>query len=449
MNDNTYNSPFSNRYASDEMRVLFSNKSRHIMWRRLWLALAKSQKDLGVNISDEQIKQLEDNVENIDYNVVATYEEKFKHDVVAHLHAYCDSAPLARPILHLGATSQYVVDNADSWLMRQALSIIRTKLRRLILDLMEFARIWADQPCIGYTHFQPAQPTTIGKRAAMWLSGFMDDLDETTRRLHSIPFRGVKGTTGTQASYLRLFEDSKKVVELDRKVAAEFGFEPHPMLCSQTYDRKLDTFIGNVLTGIAISATKMCNDLRLLSHTGEVRERFDIDQIGSSAMPYKRNPILCEKIVSLSRFVVNACRNYIDTAMTQWLERTLDDSANRRLTIAESFLAVDEIMNSLKSLVRGLYVDVKVIKETMDKHVVFMMSENIMIDAVKNGADRQSIHESIRKCSLESGGDSNKMQDLLKREGIKCDYNVDEMVGRAAEQTHEYIKYYESDIMHR
>ena len=400
-NTSTYESPLSSRYASDEMLRLFSADKKFSTWRRLWVALARGEMELGLPVTAEQVAELEAHLDDINYDSAAQWEKKLRHDVMAHIHAYGEQCPKAMPIIHLGATSCYVGDNTDLILMREGLGLIRDKLVRVLAVLADFSDKYKSLPTLGFTHFQPAQLVTVGKRATLWMNELLMDLDEVEYRIDRLPLRGVKGTTGTQASFLELFEgDHEKVLELDRKIAKEMGFTSTVPVCGQTYSRKVDAAVLATLSGIAQSASKFATDLRLLCHLKEVEEPFEKNQIGSSAMPYKRNPMRSERICSLARYVMVDALNPAVTASTQWFERTLDDSSNKRISVPEAFLAVDAILNIYENVVSGLVVHEKVIEKHILEELPFMASENIMMDAVKRGGDRQALHERIRTHAL-------------------------------------------------
>ena len=419
MPTNTYESPLSSRYASQEMLYTFSPDKKFTTWRQLWIALARAEMQLGLPISQAQIDELEAHKDTIDYAAAAAYEKQLRHDVMAHIHAYGDQCPNAMPIIHLGATSCYVGDNTDVILMRDGLLILRKKLVNLIDRLSKFADQYKALPTLGFTHFQPAQLTTVGKRATLWINELVMDLEELDYRIESLQFRGVKGTTGTQASFLELFGgDHEKVRQLEKLVSQEMGFEKVVPVCGQTYSRKMDANVLATLSAIAQSAGKFATDLRLLSHLKEVEEPFQEKQIGSSAMPYKRNPMRCERICSLARYVISDALNPAFTAYNQWFERTLDDSANKRISVPEAFLAVDAILQIYLNVTDGLKVYPKVIEKHLWEELPFMATENIMMDAVKRGGDRQQLHERIRVHSVAAGKvvkEEGKPNDLLDR----------------------------------
>ena len=451
----TYESPLSSRYASQEMLYTFSPDKKFTTWRRLWIALARAEMQLGLPITQAQIDELEAHKDEIDYEAAARYEKQLRHDVMAHIHAYGDQCPNAMPIIHLGATSCYVGDNTDVILMREGLVILRKKLVNLIDRLSRFADQYKALPTLGFTHFQPAQLTTVGKRATLWTNELVMDLEELDHRIESLQFRGVKGTTGTQASFLELFGgDHEKVRQLETLVAREMGFEKVVPVCGQTYSRKMDANVLATLSGIAQSAGKFATDLRLLSHLKEVEEPFQEKQIGSSAMPYKRNPMRCERICSLARYVITDALNPAFTAYNQWFERTLDDSANKRISIPEAFLAVDAILQIYLNVTDGLKVYPKVIEKRLREELPFMATENIMMDAVKRGGDRQALHERIRVHSVAAGkvvkeeGGANDLIDRiaadpmfgLTKEEILAHMDPSAYIGRCPEQVTEFIE---------
>jgi adenylosuccinate lyase len=452
-NYDTYISPLVERNASKEMTELFSPRKKFGTWRRLWLELAKAQKKLGLDIKQNQINQMAKRLDDIDFKKAARYEEQFRHDVMAHVYTFADAAPKAAPIIHLGATSCYVGDNAELIIMRQALQLIAAKLVVVINQLGKFAQKYRSLATLGFTHFQPAQLTTVGKRATLWCYEFVMDMQEIEHRLDTLPFRGVKGTTGTQASYLELFDGNhSKVKQLDKAVAAAFDFKNICAVTGQTYQRKIDTQVINTLALIAQSAHKMCNDIRLLANLKEIEEPFEKSQIGSSAMAYKRNPMRCERTTSLSRLVLSLATSPAMTASEQWLERTLDDSANRRVVIPEAFLAVDGILQILINVTGGLVVYPKVIAARVAAELPFMASENILMAAVKAGGNRQVLHEKIRLHSqaaaaqVKQFGRNNDLIDRLKADiGFnKIDFekvlNPNKYIGRAPQQVDEFIK---------
>lgn len=420
MNHEIYQSPLSERYASKEMQYVFSPEMKFKTWRRLWIALAETEQELGLDITDEQIAELKAAKDDINYDVAKKREKEVRHDVMSHVYAYGQQCPKAKGIIHLGATSCYVGDNTDVIIMREALYIVRKKLINVIAELKDFAMKYRNMPTLAFTHFQPAQPTTVGKRAALWLNELTMDLDDVNYIISQLKLLGSKGTTGTQASFLELFDgDHEKCKEADKRIARKMGFEACFPVSGQTYSRKLDTRVLNVLSGIAQSAHKFSNDIRLLQHLKEIEEPFEKSQIGSSAMAYKRNPMRSERIASLSRYVMVDVLNPAITAATQWFERTLDDSANKRLSIPEGFLAIDGILDLCLNVVDGLVVYPKVIEKHMMAELPFMATENIMMDAVKAGGDRQELHERIRELSMEAGrnvkveGKDNNLLELI------------------------------------
>ena len=422
MATNLYESPLSSRYASREMLYLFSPDKKFTTWRRLWIALARAEMKLGLPITQAQIDEMEQHKDDIDYEAAARYERQLRHDVMAHIHAFGDLCPTAMPIIHLGATSCFVGDNTDVILMREGLELLQGKLVNLIDRLTKFAMEYRAMPTLGFTHFQPAQLTTVGKRATLWVNELVMDLEELEHRIDSLQFRGVKGTTGTQASFLELFGgDQEKVRQLEKLVSQEMGFEKVVPVCGQTYSRKMDANVLATLSGIAQSAGKFATDLRLLSHLKEMEEPFQEKQIGSSAMPYKRNPMRCERICSLARYVIVDALNPAFTSYNQWFERTLDDSANKRISIPEAFLAVDAILQIYLNVTDGLKVYPKVIERHLREELPFMATENIMMDAVKRGGDRQALHERIRVHSVAAGK-------VVKEEGGQNDL-VDRIAG--------------------
>ena len=415
MATNRYESAFSGRYASPEMQYLFSSDMKFSTWRKLWISLAKAEKAMGLDITDAQITELEAHIYDIDYAVAGAYEKKLRHDVMAHIHTYGDLCPNARPIIHLGATSCYVGDNTDMIVMKEALALVRTKLLSVIKNLRDFAEEYKALPALAYTHLQPAQLTTVGKRATLWLYELTLDLQDLDFVADSLALLGQKGTTGTQASFVELFEgDTAKIDTLEKMIASDFGFEKVVPVSGQTYTRKFDSRVIGVLSGIAQSAYKFANDLRILQSFKEMEEPFEKNQIGSSAMPYKRNPMRTERICALARYVISDSINPAITASTQWFERTLDDSANRRIAISEAFMAVDAILNIYINVTSGLVVYPKVVEARIMRELPFIASENIMMDLVKKGGDRQEIHEKIRVHSIAAGK-------RVKEEGLDND----------------------------
>ncbi len=454
MSTNRYESPLSSRYASDEMQYIFSPDKKFSTWRRLWVALARAEMELGLPVTQEQVAELEAHITDIDYDKAAQWEKKLRHDVMAHVHTYGELCPKAMPIIHLGATSCYVGDNTDVILMREGLELVRDKIVRVLAHLADFADKYKALPTLGFTHFQAAQLVTVGKRATLWMNELLMDLHELEYRISTLALLGSKGTTGTQASFLELFEgDHEKVRLLEEKIAKEMGFTAVVPVSGQTYSRKLDYNVVSTLAGVAQSASKFATDLRLLCHLKEVEEPFEKNQIGSSAMPYKRNPMRCERICSLARYVIVDVGNPAVTTATQWFERTLDDSANKRLSVPEAFLAVDAILNIWANVASGLVVHPKVIEKHVLEELPFMASENIMMDAVKRGGDRQELHERIRVLSQEAGynvkelGLSNNLIDLMAadpafgmtREELSAHLNPAAYIGRCPEQVEEFL----------
>ena len=449
----SYTNPLISRYASKEMSYIWSAQKKHSTWRRLWVALAESEKELGIEqISDAQIQQLKDSVDEINFEVAAKHEKNLRHDVMAHVHTYGDCCPDARSIIHLGATSCFVTDNTELIQMRESLELIRTRLVSALDQMSHFAYNMRDLPCLGFTHLQPAQPTTIGKRAALWCHDLVLDLEEIEHRLEQFQFRGVKGTTGTQGSFLSLFGgDHGKVEALDQLVQEKMGFQHSFPVTGQTYSRKIDSLVQNVLNGIAQSASKAGTDIRILQHRKEVEEPFEKNQIGSSAMAYKRNPMRSERMCGLARFVISLSANTDHTAANQWLERTLDDSANRRLSVPQSFLATDAILILYRNISDGLVVYPKVIEKNVNEELPFMATEEILMAACEAGGDRQDLHERIRVHSLESAkevkekGKQNDLIDRLKDDPAfaKVDFSqtmdARQYIGRSSEQVHTFI----------
>ncbi len=402
MND-TYQSPLTQRYASEDMIKLFSPFTRAKTWRLLWVALAKAQNLTGLGVSAEQVAELAAHTDDIDFECVEKRERQVRHDVMAHVYAYGIAAPKAAGIIHLGATSCYVTDNADIIIYRDALRIVRERLLGVMKALADFADKYKDMPCLGYTHYQPAQPVTVGKRASLWLQDFATDLEDLDYLLGSLKLLGCRGTTGTEASFMELYEGAEdKIDEMNRIIASEFGFDNKYDVCGQTYPRKLDSRIAAVLSGIAQSAYKMADDIRLLQHDRQIEEPFEKDQIGSSAMPYKRNPMRCERICSLSRYIINDYGNTADTAATQWLERTLDDSANRRISLPEGFMAADAVLILCANVAGGLVVNEKIVAKTLNDYLPFIATENLLMEGVKRGGNRQELHELIRTASMKA-----------------------------------------------
>lgn len=449
-----YQSPLSERYASKEMQYIFSPDMKFRTWRRLWIALAETEKELGLNITEEQIEELKSHAEDINYDVAKEREKIVRHDVMSHVYAYGQQCPKAKGIIHLGATSCYVGDNTDIIVMAEALKLVKKKLVNVIDELSRFADEYKSQPTLAFTHFQPAQPTTVGKRATLWMQEFLMDLEDLEYVLGSLKLLGSKGTTGTQASFLELFDGNQETIDkIDPMIAEKMGFESCYPVSGQTYSRKVDTRVLNVLAGIAASAHKFSNDIRLLQHLKEVEEPFEKTQIGSSAMAYKRNPMRSERIASLSRYVMIDALNPAITSATQWFERTLDDSANKRLSVPEGFLAVDGILDLCLNVVDGLVVYPKVIEKRLMSELPFMATENIMMDAVKAGGDRQELHERIRELSMEAGknvkeqGLDNNLLELIARdsafnmslEDLKKTMNPAKYVGRSKEQVEAFL----------
>ena len=414
-----YESPLSSRYASEYMLHLFSQDVRYQTWRKLWVSLAKAEHKLGLNITEEQIRELEAHITDIDYAVAAQREKLVRHDVMAHVYAYGQVAPSAAGIIHLGATSCYVTDNADIVIYRDGLKYLRTQLLKVLANLREFAHAYKDMPTLGYTHYQPAQLVTVGKRATLWMQDLLSDVEELDFVIENMRFLGCRGTTGTEASFMDLFDgDSAKIDEMNKMISGDFGFDKCFAVCGQTYPRKLDSRILNVLSSIAQSCYRMANDIRLLQHDRQVEEPFEKNQIGSSAMPYKRNPMRCERICSLARYLMADALNAPMTASTQWLERTLDDSANRRISLPEGFLCADAILRLAQNVTDGLHVNEKIVERTVREYLPFMTSENLMMEAVKRGGNRQELHEIIRSCSMEAtarmkNGESCNLLELL------------------------------------
>lgn len=453
MND-TYQSPLCSRYASKEMQHIFSNDVKFSTWRKLWIALAEAEHELGLNITRQQIDQMKEHIYDINYDVAIAEEKIRRHDVMSHVHAFGVQCPDAAGIIHLGATSCYVGDNTDIIVMREAMLLIRKKLVSLISELSKFAYEHRSLPTLAFTHFQSAQPTTVGKRATLWLNDLMLDLEELEHRIDTLAMLGSKGTTGTQASFLELFDgDHEKCRKLDKIIANKMGFERVAPVSGQTYSRKVDSMVVNVLGGIAQSATKFSSDIRLLAHMKEIEEPFEKNQIGSSAMAYKRNPMRCERIASLARYVICDTMNPAITAASQWLERTLDDSANKRISVPEAFLATDAILSLYLNVVDGLVVYPKVIAKHLETDLPFMATENIMMDAVKRGGNRQQLHEKIRQYSVQAAnrvkveGLDNNLIELIEndpefrmtREDIESVLKAENFIGRAPEQTEEFI----------
>ena len=448
----TYRSPLESRYTSIEMRELFSDKKKFGTWRRLWTALAEAQQSLGLEISDEQIAQMRGHLDDIDYDGAAGYEKKFRHDVMAHIHTFGEVAPAAAGIIHLGATSQFVNCNTDIIQMREGLEILIAKTVNVIDALANFANEHRDLPTLGFTHFQPAQMTTVGKRATLWCMDFVRDLRDLEYRLDALEFRGVKGTTGTQASFLALFDgDHEKVKQLDKILADKMGFDKIAPVTGQTYSRKVDAAVAQTLAGIGASVHKFCNDIRLLAHRKEIEEPFAKSQVGSSAMAYKRNPMRCERATGIARFLMDVSVSPLHTAAEQWFERTLDDASNKRLAIAESFLAADAILMIVANVAEGMVVYPAVIATNANAELPFMATENFIMAGVKSGGDRQELHESIRTHSMAAGeqvklhGRPNDLIERVKNDPLFAKIDIDSLmdpatfIGRASEQTTEFI----------
>jgi adenylosuccinate lyase len=459
---NEYESPLATRYASAAMRELWSPRRKFSTWRQLWLALAQAEQALGLEITDEQLRQMADHLDDIDFEAVARYEKQLRHDVMAHLHAFADVAPAARPILHLGATSQFVGCNTDLILTREGLELLIGHLAAVVDALGDFAARHRDTPCLGYTHFQPAQLTTVGKRATLWCYEFLMDLWELQMRVDSLPFRSVKGTTGTQASFLDLFDgDHRKVERLERMIAEAMGFERIFPVTGQTYPRKVDAQIAADLAGIGASVHKLCNDVRLLAGFKELDEPFAASQVGSSAMPYKRNPMRCERATALSRFLMDVAASPLHTAAEQWLERTLDDSANRRLAIPEAFLAADGCLRIVLNVVRGLIVHEATVAARVAAELPFMATERILMAGVRAGGDRQDLHERIRAHAMAAGEqvkDHGRPNDLIERlagdpafAGVDVAAELDPAayVGRAPQQVDAFLTAYVEPVRRR
>ena len=454
MSTDRYQSPLSERYASREMQYIFSPDMKFRTWRKLWIALAETEKELGLNITQEQIDELKEHAEDINYDVARAREKEVRHDVMSHVYAYGVQCPKAKGIIHLGATSCYVGDNTDIIVMTRALELVKKKLVNVIKELADFADKYKAQPTLAFTHFQPAQPTSVGKRATLWMQEFCLDLEDLNHVLSHMKLLGSKGTTGTQASFLELFDGNQEIIDrIDPMIAEKMGFRECYPVSGQTYSRKVDTRVANVLAGIAASAHKMSNDIRLLQHLKEVEEPFEKGQIGSSAMAYKRNPMRSERIASLSRYVMIDALNPAITSATQWFERTLDDSANKRLSIPEGFLAVDGILDLCLNVVDGLVVYPKVIEKRLMSELPFIATENIMMDAVKAGGDRQELHEKIRTLSMEAGknvkveGKENNLLELIAAdpafnmtlEELRKTMEPSKYIGRSKEQVEAFL----------
>jgi adenylosuccinate lyase len=464
MTDERWRSPLGSRYASPAMQTLWGEPHRIGLWRRLWLALAETERELGLDIPEQAMAQMRAHLDDADLAAAARYERRFRHDVMAHIHAFGDQAPAARPYLHLGATSAFVTDNADLVVMRDGLRLLLGRLIAVLGALQRFASRYADVPCLAYTHFQPALLTTVGKRATLWMQDFALDVEEVSHRIDTMRFRGCKGTTGTQASFLQLFGgDHDKVRELDRRVAAKLGFKESFPVTGQTYTRKLDSTVLDTLSGIAQSAAKMAGDLRLLQHEGELLEPFESEQVGSSAMAYKRNPMRAERIGGLARYVMSLPANTAQTAASQWLERTLDDSANRRLTLPEGFLATDAILVLATNIAAGLEVREDVIRRRVSDQMPFMATERWLLLGVSAGGDRQALHEVIRRHSLAvaeavSRGEANDLLGRLANDpafrgvpanALQAELDPANYTGRAAHQVSEFIEEYLQPLLTR
>ena len=459
---NFYENPLNTRYASKDMKEIFSDDTKFKLWRELWISLAKTEKELGMNITDEQIAELEKYRNDINYDVAIEQEKKVRHDVMSHVHAYGVQCPSAKGIIHLGATSCFVGDNADIIIIHKALNLVRKKLLKAISRLSKFSDEYKALPTLGFTHFQPAQLTTVGKRASLWIYDLIMDVEQIDFLISTIKLRGTKGTTGTQASFMELFSnDSDKVKTVDKEVVKKMGYSSAYPVTGQTYPRKFDSYVLNCLSGIAQSASKFANDIRLLQHLKEVEEPFEKSQIGSSAMAYKRNPMRSERISSLSRFVIGTAVNPAITAATQWFERTLDDSANKRIAVPQSFLAIDAILDLYINVSSGLVVYPKVIESRIMAELPFMATENIMMNAVKKGGDRQELHEKIRTYSMEAGrqvkefGLPNDLIDRivadksfgLSKEEILAELKPINYIGRADMQTEEFLNDYVKPLL--
>ena len=454
MNTDRYVSPLSERYASKEMQYIFSPDMKFRTWRKLWIALAETERELGLNITQEQIDEMKAHADDINYDVAKERERQVRHDVMSHVYAFGVQCPKAKGIIHLGATSCYVGDNTDIIVMTEALKLVRKKLVNVVAELSKFATQYKDQPTLAFTHFQPAQPTTVGKRATLWTQEFLMDLEDLEYVLSTMKLLGSKGTTGTQASFLELFDgDQETIDKIDPMIAEKMGFRSCYPVSGQTYSRKVDTRVLNILAGIAASAHKMSNDIRLLQHLKEVEEPFEKSQIGSSAMAYKRNPMRSERIASLSRYVMIDALNPAITSATQWFERTLDDSANKRISVPEACLGVDAILNIMLNVTDGLVVYPKMIRQRIMRELPFMATENIMMDAVKKGGDRQALHEKIREYSMIAGkhvkedGLENDLCDMIladpmfmiTKEELDAILQPENFTGRSEQQTEEFV----------
>ena len=449
-----YESPLSSRYASKYMLQLFSAHERIRTWRKLWVELARAEHELGLPITAAQVAELEAHTDDIDFDMAAAREKEVRHDVMAHVYTYGKAAPSAAGIIHLGATSCYVTDNADLVIYRKGLQYLRGELLGVMGNLARFADTYKDMPTLGYTHYQPAQPVTVGKRATLWLQDFLADLEELDFVIDSMRFLGCRGTTGTEASFMELFEgDGEKIDEMNRRISAAFGFDKRFAVCGQTYPRKADSRILNVLSSIAQSAYRMANDIRLLQHDRQVEEPFEKNQIGSSAMAYKRNPMRCERICSLSRYLMADALNAPMTASTQWMERTLDDSANRRISMPEGFLCADAVLRLCRNVTDGLHVNEKIVDRTCREYMPFIATENLMMEGVKRGGDRQELHEVVRTCSMEATARMKQGEscDLLARLAATGAFSMTEeemaavldpklYIGRCADQVTEFLR---------
>ena len=450
---NIYESPLSTRYASDYMLNLFSQDTRYQTWRKLWVSLARAEMQLGLPISTKQVAELETHIKDIDYECVKKREKEVRHDVMAHVYAYGRAAPSAAGIIHLGATSCYVTDNADVVIYRDGLLYLRKELQKVIANLADFAMEYKDMPALGYTHYQPAQLVTVGKRASLWLQDFVTDLEEIDFVIDNMKFLGCRGTTGTEASFVELFEgNNEKIDEMNKMISRDFGFEQCFDVCGQTYPRKLDSRILNCLSSIAQSCYRMANDIRLLQHDRQLEEPFEKNQIGSSAMAYKRNPMRSERICSLARYLMADAANASMTAASQWMERTLDDSANRRISMPEGFLCADAILRLAQNVTNGLQVNKKIVERTVMEYLPFIATENLMMEAVKRGGDRQELHEIIRKCSMEATArmKNGEKCDLIARLASEPEFCMTEAeineilkpelyIGRCSQQVSEYV----------
>ena len=454
MSKDVYESPLASRYASEYMLNLFSADTRYTTWRRLWVALARAEHELGLPVTEEQVRELEAHVSDIDYETVEKREKEVRHDVMAHIYAFGKAAPGAAGIIHLGATSCYVTDNADIIIYRDALNYLRKELVGVMKKLADFALKYKDMPSLGYTHYQPAQPVTVGKRAALWLQDFAADLEELDFTLGRLKMLGCRGTTGTEASFMELFGgDGTKIDRMNEMICGEFGFDGCFDVCGQTYPRKTDSSILNTLSGIAQSAYKFANDIRLLQHDRQVEEPFEDSQIGSSAMAYKRNPMRCERICSLARYIISDAMNAPATASAQWLERTLDDSANRRISMPEAFLCADAVLRLVMNVAEGLKVNEKIVAKAVRDYLPFIATENLLMEAVKRGGDRQKVHEMIRRASMEATAQmkEGREPDLIHalaanpefgmtEEEMKALLEPERFTGRCAEQVENYVK---------